>query len=213
MRKLIVALAMSLFTGTAFAQEIPAEARKQITEALGGPYVIFLEKVQDDLNLSAEQKETLTETFPERVQETMAFFQKLEGAEPAEREKELGEYRKTAHQKLAATLKTTLKEDQLKRLRQVELQREGPFALGGEVGKELKINDEQRMRFAAVHRDLMQQVQPLVKEAQSGGDPAEIRPRIMKIRKEHEGKILAILTDDQRALWKEKLGKPLDLED
>ena len=49
--------------------------------------------MQDDLKLSTEQKEKLGEKLRERVQDAMAFFQKLEGVEPEEREKELGEYR------------------------------------------------------------------------------------------------------------------------
>ena len=35
----------------------------------------------------------------------------------------------------------------------------------------------------------------------------------MKIRKEHEGKIEALLTDAQKKQWKEMLGKPLDLDE
>jgi hypothetical protein len=114
---------------------------------------------------------------------------------------------------LAAVLKDTLKDDQRKRLRQLELQQEGPFVLGGELGKELKITDDQRKQFMAVVQDLQKKVEPLVKEAQSGGNPDDIRPKLMKIRKEHEGKIEAILTDAQKKQWQEMLGKPLDLDE
>ena len=41
----------------------------------------------------------------------------------------------------------------------------------------------------------------------------EIRPKAMKIRKEHEGKIEALLTDAQKKQWKEMLGKPFDLDE
>src|SRR5258707_5540095 len=43
--------------------------------------------------------------------------------------------------------------------------------------------------------------------------PEEIRPKMMKIRKEQEGKIEALLSDAQKKQWKEMLGKPLDLGD
>jgi hypothetical protein len=35
----------------------------------------------------------------------------------------------------------------------------------------------------------------------------------MKIRKEHEGRIEALLSEAQKKQWKEMLGKPLDLDD
>ncbi len=65
----------------------------------------------------------------------------------------------------------------------------------------------------AVVQDMQKKIAPLIKEAESGGDPQEIRPKIMKIRKEHEGKLEALLTDAQKKQWKEMLGKPLDLDD
>ena len=65
----------------------------------------------------------------------------------------------------------------------------------------------------AVVQDMQKKVGPLIKEAQSGGNPEEIRPKVMKIRKEHEGKIEALLTDAQKKQWKEMLGKPLNLDE
>jgi hypothetical protein len=212
-QRLIAGFLLLVFAGTAFAQDIPDEARRQLTEAVGGPYVVFRDKVQDDLKLSTEQKEKLGEKLRERVQDAMAFFQKLEGVGPEEREKELGEYRRKAGENLVAFLKETLKEDQLKRLRQLELQQQGAFALGGETGKELKLTDDQRRRFMGVVQEMQKKIEPMIKEAQSGGNPEEIRPKVMKIRKEHEAKIEAILTDVQKTQWKEMLGKPLDLRE
>ncbi|MBI1900185.1 MAG: hypothetical protein HYS13_03585 [Planctomycetia bacterium] len=156
----------------------------------------------------------MRQRLPDVVKETMDHFQKIEGLKPQEREKEHQAYRQKAQEKLAAFLKETLKEDQLKRLRQVELQQEGAFALGRpDIGKELKITDEQRKQFMAVVEEMQKKIEPLIKEAQSGGNPQEIMPKVMKIRKEHEGKIEALLTDAQKKQWQEMLGKRLDLDD
>ena len=108
----------------------------------------------------------------------MEFFQKIDGVKGEEREKELKAYRPKAQEKLAAFLKETLKDDQRKRLGQLELQQEGAFVLmhgDGEIGKDLKITDEQRKQFMAVIMDMQKKIEPLIKEAQSGGDPKEIR--------------------------------------
>lgn len=69
------------------------------------------------------------------------------------------------------------------------------------------------MRFMAVVQDLQKKIEPLIKEAHSGGNPEEIRPKVIKIRKEHEGKIEAILTDAQKKQWKEMLGERFTLDD
>ena len=145
----------------------------------------------------------------------MQFNQKLDGLKGEEREKELKAYRPKAQKKQATFLKETLKDDQRKRLRQLELQQEGAFVLmhGSGVGKDLKITDEQRKQFMTVIQDMQKKIAPLIKEAQSGGDPKEIWPKIMKIRKDHEGKLVALLTDAQKKQWKEMLGKPLDLDE
>ena len=177
---------------------------------------MFRDKVQEDLKLTDEQKEKLEEHLKELLPDAMQFFQKIDGLKGEEREKELKAYRPKAQEKLAAFLKETLKEDQRKRLRQLELQQEGAFALlhgDVEIGKDLKITDEQRKQFMAVVQDMQKKIEPLIKEAQSGGNPEEIWPKVMKIRKEHEGKIEALLTDAQKKQWKEMLGKPLDLDE
>ena len=56
-------------------------------------------------------------------------------------------------------------------------------------------------------------IQPLIQDAQSGGNPEEIRPKVMKIRKTHAGKIEAILNETQKKQWKEMLGQPSPLDD
>ena len=177
---------------------------------------MFRDKVQEDLKLTKEQKEKLEQHLQELLPDAMQFFQKIDGLKGEEREKELKAYRPKVQEKLAAVLKETLKEDQRKRLRSWSCNGRGrsPCCMGtSEIGKDLKITDEQRKQFMAVVQDMQKKIAPLIKEAQSGGNPQEIRPKIMKIRKEHEGKIEALLTDAQKKQWKEMLGKPLDLDD
>ncbi len=197
------------------AQKIPEEARRQMVNALGGAFQIFRDKVMEELKVSQDQKKKLLERLPTYVQGTMEHFQSLECLKPEERAKKDQAYRQKAQEKVAAFLKEILKEDQLKRLRQLELQQEGPFALLArpDLGKELKLTDEQNKQFMGVVQDMQKKIEPLIKEAQSGGNPQEIMPKVMKIRQQYEGKIEALLTDVQKKQWKEMLGKPLDLGD
>jgi hypothetical protein len=196
------------------AQEIPEEARRHMVNALSGAFQIFRDKVMEELKVSQDQKKKLLERLPTYVQGTMEHFQSLEGLKPKERAKKDQAYRQKAQEKLAAFLKETLKEEQLKRLQQLELQQEGLFALGhAEIMKELEITDKQRQQFGEVMQAMQEKIEPLVKEAQKDGKPEEIGPKMMKIRQEHEGKIEAILNDAQKKQWKEMLGKLLDLGD
>ncbi len=199
----------------ASAAQVPDEARKQLVEALGGPFIVFRDKVQEELKLSEEQKQKLLEKFSDHVQETMKVFEKIKDLKPREREKEIQEHRRKSDQKLSADLKDLLKPKQQDRLLQLQLQQSGAFALLGqhESFLKLKITDEQRKQFMNVVQEMQKKIEPLIKQAESGGNPEEIRPKVMKIRKAHEEKIEAILSDVQKKQWKEMLGKPFDFGD
>lgn len=196
-------------------QEVPAEAGRQLTEMLGPPFLVFRDKVQEELRLSDEQKQKLQKRLQDTVQGAMQFFQMLGDKKPEEREKELHAYREKAQENLTAFLQGLLHEQQFKWLRQVMLQRDRMFALLGiaEVAKELEITDTQRQQFVEVAQEMQKKIEPLLKEAQKGGNPQEIGPKIRKIRKEQEERIEALLSDAQKKQWKEMLGKPLDLGD
>jgi phosphoribosylanthranilate isomerase len=220
MQRLKVGVGLFVFLGLvcaqASAQDVPEEARRAIAQNLQGTFMVFRDTVQEELKLTDEQKEKLEEHLRELLPDAMQFFQSLDGVNGEEREIKLQAFRQKAQEKLTAVLKATLKEDQSKRLRQLGLQQEGAFALWHgdvEIGKELKVTDEQRKQFMAVVQEFQKKVGPLIKEAQSGGNPEEIRPKVMKLRKEYEGKIEALLTDAQKTQWKEMLGKPFVLDE
>jgi|SRR5579872_2663881 len=215
-----VTVCLGVFVGLACArataQEIPEETRMGLAQQLGGSFLVFRDKVQEELKLTSEQRAKVEEHLQELHPELVQLFQSIDGLKQEERENELKAYRPKAQEKLAAFLKMALNDDQRKRLRQLELQQEGAFVLlhgDAAIARDLKITDEQRRQFMAVVQDLQKKVEPLIKEAQSGGNPREIRPKIMKIRREHEGKIESLLTDAQKNQWKEMLGKPLTLEE
>jgi hypothetical protein len=206
---------LGLVGAQASAQEVPEEARREIAHNISGPFVVFREAAQADLKLTDEQKEKVEEQLRERLPDIMQFFQSLEGVNGEEKEKKLQAFRREAHEKLTPVLKATLKEDQIKRLHQLEMQQEGPFALfhgDPKLAKGLKITTEQRKQFMAIVQDLQKKIKPLIEEAQSGGNPEEIRPKVMKIKKDHELQIEALLTDTQKKEWQEMLGKPLDFD-
>jgi hypothetical protein len=212
---LMVLAFVALWTGQSqrAAAQVPDENRKQLVDGLGAPFVVFRDRVLDEIKVSDEQREKLFEHMMSRITESGPFFDSLtETGE--EREKKVNEHRKIAQEKLTKFLKEVLKSEQLKRLREVTLQQEGGLALTQErVQAELRITQEQLKKFMAIMQELTKKIQPLIKEALSGGNPQEIRPKILKIRDEYAKKLEAVLSDEQMKQWKDLLGKPFDLGD
>jgi serine/threonine protein phosphatase PrpC len=96
----------------------------------------------------------------------------------------------------------------------MKLQRERAFVLNqDELVKELRITDQQRRQIVTITQELQKKIQPLIKEAQSGGNREEIRPKVFKIRDEYVEKLEAVLTDFRQKKWKDMLGEPFDLGD
>jgi hypothetical protein len=160
-------------------------------------------------SLTREQQEKLEQQFQKLIPGALQFFQKIEGLKPNEREEALGKYRPKAQQELAALLKQTLNEGQLKRLRQLELQREGLFG-SGDVWVTLQVSNEQSQQLMAVIQQTQKKIAPLMEEAQKGGNHDEIRSKVLKMREDLQSKMVALLTDAQKKQWKEMLGKPVD---
>jgi hypothetical protein len=193
--------------------QVPEQNRKELMEALGTPFIVYRDKVLDELKVSDEQREKLMQRSLEQIMETGPFLNALPET-GQEREKKLNEHRKNAREKLEKHVKEVLEPVQLARLRQLKLQREGGLALGqDEVRKDLKISQKQLQEFTAIMQDLQKKVEALVKEAQAGVNADQIGPNIEKLRRNHAKKLEAILTDDQKKQWEELLGPPFELGD
>jgi hypothetical protein len=212
MRKLaILGIMISMFAGIASAQD--AEGRKHLLHELGGPFIVYRNNVQVELKLSNEQKQGLQERLPAIIQETTQVFENLQGLQTEERKKAMQSFSQKSGEKFWVFLQQTLTAEQLKRFQQLELQHEGPVVLVDrpEVVKELQITNEERHQVMAIIQELQSKIEPLVKEARSGGNPKEILPIVIKIREAYDGKIEAILGGAQRKQWKEMRGKPFDV--
>jgi len=195
-------------------QTMQAEPAQMLETGLGPQFIVFRDKVQKDLEVSDDQKRKLQEHMESVLKEMTENFQSFGGLEPEERGKKMGSYRQKAEEDLAAFLQDTLTKEQLRRMRQLTLQREGLFTLGhSEMMSELKLTDQQKHQFMSLIQEMQEAIEPVIKAAQSRGRPEEIGPRLMKPRRKFEGKIETILSDAQKKQWKEMLGKPLDLGD
>ena len=188
----------------------PEEVRNKLVHELGSAFLVFREKVQVELKLTPEQQDKLETRLKKLLPEAIEVLQKIEGLDRSAREKAVRAYRESMGEKLAAVPKETLNEGQRVRLRQLETQREGLFGAGG-IWDELKLTQAQRKQFVAAIQQAQKPIESLLDSAQKGGNPNEIRPKVLKLRAELQHRLEDVLTDEQKAQWKAMVGKPADL--
>lgn len=154
--------------------------------------------VQKELNLTAQQKAKI-----EEMQQAMRMArEELRSLPPDQRRQRMAELR----QKNDPT--SVLTETQKKRLRELELQWQGPTALmNPEIAQEVGLTQEQRTKIMGI---LQEQFQGMRERFQQGGSPDP--QALEKAREEVEKKILEVLTPAQRQKWDQMLGKPFTFE-
>ena len=160
-RAAVMALAVVALWGQSFqraAAQVPEENRKQLVEALGTPFIVFREKVLDELKVSDEQKEKLMQHAMEQIMETGPFLDSLPEA-GQEREKKLNEHRKNAQGEARQRHQGSAPARTTETVAPGDASAEGGFALGQEdVRKELKITQEQLKKFMAIVQELQKSV-------------------------------------------------------
>ena len=176
----------------------------------GGPLgLLRLESVQKDLNLSDAQKEKIKElakgTMPARASDA-------ESPSPEERRARMEAMRKS--------LAGILKPEQLDRLKQIQLQVQGPAALAmnPEAAKALGITDDQRAKIKSLREEADGKMRTLFGSArglppeQRRAKFVENRDQLRQINKELRTKALEVLTPEQREKLDKLQGKKLDLD-
>jgi hypothetical protein len=172
--------------------------------------------VQADLKLSAEQVEKLLKLPAEvsarhreeaaRITELMEKYQAkanaLNKAVAAETKKAL-----------ARVVADILTPEQLKRLRQIEVQQLGLKAFSdAEVQKALKLTGEQTKDFQAISEQLSKDI---VKARQEAGSDFrnrfELNTKTTALNKEAMDKMVSRLTEEQKKTWKELNGAPFQM--
>ncbi|GIV06273.1 MAG: hypothetical protein KatS3mg016_1848 [Fimbriimonadales bacterium] len=157
--------------------------------------------VQRELNLTEQQKNQIRQ-----MQESQRVaMQELRNLPPQERRQKMEELRtKNDPTKV-------LNETQKKRLREIELQAMGAFALmQPEVADELKLTQEQRSKLQGI---IMQSMQQMREQFQGGGfGQGQGAQQMQQMREQMEKQMLEVLTPAQRQQWQQMQGKPFQFE-
>jgi len=161
--------------------------------------------VRDDQQKQAEE---LCEDLQEQIRSSFANinFEELPRLSAEERQKRFEDSRKKteeATKEADGRLSRILDAEQLERLNQLRLQREGVAAFARpEVAKQLGLSDEQQSTIRSIQE---------ASRPQFGGGPGGFGPpdfaRIEQQRQKARADILEVLTDDQKAKWTAMTGK------
>jgi hypothetical protein len=154
--------------------------------------------VQKDLKLAADQvKKVNKETNYQRLAR-----QELRDLEEKERDKRAEELNRESEEFLAKILKP----EQAKRLRQISLQVDGAQSFGKpDVAKELALTEEQKQKVKEIQGDLIKKIRAML---ELRGDREEAMKKRAEILNSANGKMMNLLTAEQKAKWKEMTGEP-----
>lgn len=112
---------------------------------------------------------------------------------------------------LLKALGEVLEKDQMKRLKQIELQQRGPRAFAdGKVQEALKFNDDQKDQVKTILEEVGKEMREIFK---GGKDDFKANfEKMANLQKEAKEKLTGILTADQKKAWKQMLGEEFKME-
>lgn len=182
----------------------------------GASTLLRSEQVQKELKITDEQKgklDALREEARGGGGGGRGGFQNLQNASDEEREKIVAEMRKRAEER-DKKAEAVLNPEQTKRLKEISLQVREQVGESGiadpEIGKELKLTDDQKASVKTIQDESRKQMQGL--RGQGGGDREERMKKMTEIRKATNEEYLAILTDDQKAQFAAMKGAKFEID-
>jgi hypothetical protein len=183
----------------------------------GGPGLAGLirnEGVQKELGLTSDQ----TQKAEEAVQKVSEKYQDeratLRDLSPEERREKMTALNTKINDESLKALHDVLKPEQLKRLKQVELQQRGPDALTDpEIQSKLNLTSDQKSKIKTIAADYAAERGQLFQGARGGGgDFQEAQKKMTAMRKATMEKISDVLTSAQKETWKEMTGTPFEVQ-
>jgi len=194
----LVVGAAALLASGALAQQRQGGGRG----GMGGttsPLMLLMQKsVQDELKLTDDQIKQAEELAAKQREAR----QTLQDLSQEERGKKIQEMNK-ANEKAVSQF---IKPNQAKRLKQISLQLAGAQAfINPEVATELKLTDEQKQKIKEIRKQTAEEARTI---RENTTDQAEARQKTRELNRNATGKVMALLTAEQKDKWKEMTGEP-----
>jgi Spy/CpxP family protein refolding chaperone len=210
MKKLMVMFAALALVTTAMAQPGAGGAGGRrgmgpgtgIGFGMGGGFgLLMMPEVQKEINLTEQQRQQIQQLMAEQREQMMPLMQQMREATPEQRQKLMEQMM----QKWDQALGKVLQPEQKARLRELQLQAEGAFALARpDVVKELNLNEEQKRKIS----DILAQYREKQRQLWQQGPGADRQAMMQQMRQQMDKELLAVLTEPQQEQWKKMQGKP-----
>lgn len=173
------------------------------TSALG---LVYRPEVQEELGLSPVQKSALQRPGADELKEICEFFRGLRALPRDQWSARTSAFCDVQRNRLAEVLTA----DQQKRLREISLQQEGPFAVARtEIAKELELTEEQRTGVQGVLKEYTDGYHAV---AARGLAAADMIREVSELQQQASVRLLALLSEAQRLQWREMTGKSFSLK-
>ncbi len=193
MKKPFLALLAAFLASTAAAQVIV----QPFNPFLSPLQLVETKDAQKDLRLTDAQLKKIAEL-------SQAHADRVRGLNFQDIDK-----RKKANDITSAALRELLNEEQAKRLKQLELQQRGAGVFGDPaIGKQLDISNEQRGAIITTLQTFSPQYVKIFQAAK--GNQQEIQKKLSELHREYTAKIVATLSKEQQAKWRDLAGPPFE---
>ena len=178
----------------------------------GGTMLLSNKGVQQEIKLTPDQQkkvEALAEVLREKV---MGINEKVQDvAQGPERQAKRMELMKPINEELKKSLAQIVSPAQLTRFNQIVLQTANIQAFSDpDVVAKLKITDDQKSKIQDIAMGAMERRRELFQGFQD--DREGTMKKMADLNKELMGKCAALLTADQKALWKDMVGEPYEVK-
>jgi hypothetical protein len=172
-------------------------------------------KVKEEIKLTDEQSVQIDELFAKLTAARREITATLRGAAAEERQKKLAEIQekmKAQSDDANKKIEKALKPEQLARLEQLSIQRQGLLALNNpKVSKKLKLTEEQLEKIAAVRSEGTKKRQQLIQDLRTGNlDRTQLAGKIKEIQQQTEKEVMEALTMEQQTRFEQMQGEKFE---
>lgn len=178
------------------------------------------DQVKEELKVTEEQDTKISDVLSahlERSRQEVSFrgVRELPREERRERIAEVRKKRRALVKETEKKLEALLTQDQVRRLDEILLQQRGARGLLEKAtARTLELTSEQTEKLRAVFAWAREARAKLLREVRGQGREAveKTEEKISEIRKEMDGKALAVLTAEQKHKYEKLKGKPFELD-
>jgi hypothetical protein len=176
----------------------------------GGAMLLSNKGVQQELKLNAEQQKKV-EALAEVLREKMTGLrEKLQDVPQEERFAKMAELMRPINDEMKKSLGEIVSPAQLTRFNQITLQQRFAQAFGDpEVAGKLKLTEDQKTKIQGIAQGANEQRREIMQGFQD--DREGTMKKLTDLNKDLMSKSTALLSADQKAIWKDMVGEPFEV--